>query len=94
MSIFDELKSSLEHAVEIHQGDKKAARSTRYEIADVKSILNTLSVSQAEFANTLGTSLDTIKSWESRRRNPTGLAAKVLATIEDNPSFYEALSKH
>lgn len=30
-------------------------------------------------AKALGTSVDTIKSWGSRRRNPTGLAAKVLA---------------
>jgi DNA-binding transcriptional regulator YiaG len=29
----------------------------------------------------MGTSVDTIKSWETKRRNPTGLAAKVLATI-------------
>ena len=94
MSIFDELKSSLEEAVEIHQGRKTASRITRFEIADVKSIRDSLQVSQAEFAKALGTSVDTIKSWESRRRNPTGLAAKVLATIQDNPNFYQELSAH
>lgn len=94
MSIFDELKSSLEEAVEIHQDRKAASRITRFEIADVKSIRDSLQVSQAEFAKALGTSVDTIKSWESRRRNPTGLAAKVLATIQDNPSFYNELSVH
>ncbi|MGO2354432.1 MAG: NadS family protein [Marinomonas foliarum] len=94
MSIFDELKSSLEEAVEIHQGRKTASRITRFEIADVKSIRDSLQVSQAEFAKALGTSIDTIKSWESRRRNPTGLAAKVLATIQDNPNFYQELSVH
>jgi DNA-binding transcriptional regulator YiaG len=60
----------------------------------VKSIRESLKVSQVEFAKALGTSVDTIKSRESRRRNPTGLAAKVLATIEENPSFYKALSAH
>ena len=94
MSIFNDLKSSLEEAVEIHQGSKEASRVTRFEIADVKSIRESLKVSQVEFAKALGTSVDTIKSWESRRRNPTGLAAKVLATIEENPSFYKALSTH
>ncbi len=94
MSIFNELKSSLEDAVDIHQGNKEAARITRYDIADVKAIRNSLHVSQAEFAQALGTSVDTIKSWESRRRNPTGLAAKVLATIQDNPEFYRELSVH
>ena len=94
MTLFNELKSSLEEAVEIHQGRKEAARITRFEIADVKSIRDSLQVSQAEFAKALGTSVDTIKSWEGRRRNPTGLAAKVLATIRDNPSFYNELSAH
>lgn len=94
MTLFKELKSSLEEAVEIHQGRKEASRITRFEIADVKSIRFSLQVSQAEFAKALGTSVDTIKSWESRRRNPTGLAAKVLATIQDNPSFYKELSIH
>lgn len=94
MTLFSELKSSLEEAVEIQQGRKEASRITRFEIADVKSIRDSLQVSQAEFAKALGTSVDTIKSWESRRRNPTGLAAKVLATIQDNPSFYNELSAH
>ena len=94
MTLFKELKSSLEEAVEIHRGRKVASRITRFEIADVKSIRDSLQVSQAEFAKALGTSVDTIKSWESRRRNPTGLAAKVLATIQDNPSFYQELSAH
>jgi len=94
MSIFDELKSSLEAAVDIHQGRKETGRSTRVEIADVKSIRDDLQVSQAEFAKALGTSVDTIKSGESRRRNPTGLTAKVLATIQDNPNFYNELSAH
>ncbi|ETX12475.1 transcriptional regulator [Marinomonas ushuaiensis DSM 15871] len=94
MFIFNELKSSLEEVVEIHQGRQKTARVTRYDIADVKAIRDGLNVSQMEFAKALGTSVDTIKSWESRRRNPTGLAAKVLSMIEENPSFYNALSAH
>ncbi|ENG8249046.1 hypothetical protein ABVJ18_004524 [Escherichia coli] len=37
--IFDELKTSLEEAVEIKQGLKKPARVTRYEIADTKAVV-------------------------------------------------------
>lgn len=94
MSIFDDLKTSLEEAVEIKHGNKPSPRVTRYEIADVKAIRASLNVSQIEFAQTLGTSVDTIKSWESKRRNPTGLAAKVLATIQDDPSLYKELANH
>jgi DNA-binding transcriptional regulator YiaG len=94
MSIFNDLKASLEEAVEVEQGRKEAARVTSYEVADVKAIRAQLNVSQMEFAAVLGTSVDTIKSWENRRRNPTGLAAKVLATIKDNPSVYQQLAAH
>ncbi|VCY76443.1 Antitoxin HigA-2 [Klebsiella pneumoniae] len=80
MTSFDELKASLEEAVEIKNGVRACPRH-RYELADVKAIRAQLNVSQSEMAKVLGTSLDTIKSWETGRRNPTGLAAKVLATI-------------
>lgn len=94
MTFFDELKTSLQEAVDIKEGINKPARITRYEIADVRAIREQLNVSQAEMANALGTSIDTIKSWESKRRNPTGLAAKVLAVIQTNPAFYHELAAH
>ena len=94
MSFFDELKASLEEAVEIKNSVRAPARITRYELADVKAIRVQLNVSQSEMAKVLGTSLDTIKSWETGRRNPTGLAAKVLATIQANPKFFQELAAH
>lgn len=62
MSIFDELKSSLEEAVEIHSGRKAASRVTRYEVADVRAIREQLNITQSEMAKALGTSVDTIKA--------------------------------
>ncbi|WP_445495135.1 NadS family protein [Photorhabdus sp. SF281] len=94
MSFFDDLKASLEEAVDIKNGVKAPERVTRYELADVKSIRAQLNVSQSEMAQVLGTSIDTIKSWETGRRNPTGLAAKVLATIQENPKFFQELAAH
>lgn len=94
MSIFNDLKDSLTEAVEIKQGQKTASRVNRYEVADVKALRESLEITQAQLAHALGTSVDTIKSWESKRRNPTGLAAKVLATIQDNPEFYHQLAAH
>ncbi|MBS4400979.1 hypothetical protein GNP10_27630 [Escherichia coli] len=40
MSFFDELKTSLEEAVEIKQGLKKPARVTRHEIEDAKAVVD------------------------------------------------------
>ncbi|WP_447894576.1 NadS family protein [Vreelandella sp. GE22] len=94
MHVFNELKDSLEEAVHIKEKRSPASRMTRFEVADVKQIRTALDVSQAEFAQAMGTSVDTVKSWESKRRNPTGLAAKVLATIQENPAFYQALKAH
>lgn len=94
MSVFDELQTSLKEAVDIKQGKAQAARIIRHEVADVKAIRAQLHLSQGEFAEALGTSVHTIRSWETRRRNPTGLAAKVLATIQDNPAFFNELSTH
>jgi DNA-binding transcriptional regulator YiaG len=94
MNIFEDLKESLDQAIEIQQGRIEVARVARFEVADVKAIRATLKVSQREFAQALGTSVDTIKSWETKRRNPTGLAANVLAVIKNNPSFYKELSTH
>lgn len=92
MSIFNELKASLEEAVEIKNGTTEASRITRYKVEDVKAIRTQLQVSQVEFAAALGTSVDTIKSWETKRRNPTGLAAKVLGVIKDNPDLFRKLA--
>lgn len=36
MSIFNELRTSLEEAVKIQHGRKESARLTRYDISDVK----------------------------------------------------------
>lgn len=94
MSFFDDLKDSLQEAVDIKTDKQTPVRVSQYEIADVKAIREKLNVSQSEMAQVLGTSVDTIKSWETKRRNPTGLAAKVLATINDNPDVFNQLSAH
>lgn len=94
MTIYEELKDSLQEAVDIEQGKARPERVSRYEVTDVKTIRVELGVSQLELADAMGTSVDTIKSWEARRRNPTGLAAKVLAAIRDNPALFKELATH
>ena len=94
MKIGESLIASLEEALDIHEGKTYASRVTKFSIADVKAIRAKLNVSQQEFADALGTSIDTVKSWESKRRNPTGLAAKVLATIQDDPSVFKQIASH
>lgn len=63
MNFCDELKASLEEAVDIKFALNTKAIRTRYEVADVKEIRQQLNDSQSELAIALGTSLDAIKSW-------------------------------
>lgn len=93
-SIFEDLEYSLQQAVAIKQGKQPAGRVTRYDVVDVKAIREGLNVTQQDFAEAIGSSLSTVKSWESKRRNPTGLAAKVLHMISEQPSFYQELARH
>ncbi|MGR6839836.1 hypothetical protein ACU5DF_12255 [Aliivibrio wodanis] len=37
-------------------------------------------------------SVDTVKSWEQGRRNPTGLASKVLNLLSKEPELYSKFS--
>lgn len=86
-----DLLTSLEQATEIAKGKAKAASVTRYELADVKAIRAELNVTQKELAKAMDVSVDTVKSWEQGRRNPTGLASKILVLLEKEPSLYNKL---
>jgi DNA-binding transcriptional regulator YiaG len=87
-SIFKDLATSMQQAIEIAEGKTEAARVTRYEVADVKAIRSQLHVTQKELASALDVSVDTVKSWEQKRRNPTGLAGKVLNVLRDEPELF------
>ncbi len=91
-SIFQDLEASMNQALEIAQNKAKPARVTRYEVADVKALRAKLNVSQKDLALTMNVSVDTVKSWEKGRRNPTGLASKILHLIESEPEIYTKLS--
>ena len=93
-SIFDELYTSMKQAEAIAKGTLAPANITRYEIADVKAIRAQLDVSQKELAQAIDVSVDTVKSWEQGRRNPTGLASKVLMLISQDPSLYSKFAIH
>ncbi|KAB2823608.1 NadS family protein [Aliivibrio finisterrensis] len=90
-SIADDIIKSLEQAVEIKKGNLEG-NVTRYEIADVKAIREQLHVTQKELAQAMDVSVDTVKSWEQGRRNPTGLASKVLNLLSKEPELYSKFS--
>jgi putative transcriptional regulator len=89
--MFSKLRTSLEEAVAIENRTRAASRESRYTVVDVKSIRSQFGASQQEFATALGITTDTLDSWESKQKHPTGLFAMMLVTIRDNPNYYKAL---
>ena len=87
-SIFDDLYTFLKQAESIAKGGLSPANVIRIEVADVKAIRQKLDVSQKEMAVAFFVSVDTVKSWEQKRRNPTGLARKVLCLLDKDPELF------
>lgn len=87
-NLFADLLVSAEEMVAIETGQKKpdAANIHSYEVVNVRAIREASGISRDEFAKLVGTSTETIKSWETKRRNPTGPAQILLRLIESNPT--------
>ena len=94
--LFADLLASTREMIEIENGERtpNPEHMHNYNVVDVKAIREAAGKTRDELAKIIGTSTETIKSWETKRRNPTGLAAKVLATIQDDPAFFEELASH
>ena len=93
-SIFSDLEASLLEAVDIKNGKIEASKISRYDVVDVRAIRSSLNVTQQDFADAIGSSVDTVKSWESKRRNPTGMANKILHMLIEKPNLYNELSRY
>jgi putative transcriptional regulator len=48
---------------------------------------------QEQFANALGIPPNTLRSWEQRRKRPSGAARTLLRLIEQKPELLEALQQ-
>ncbi|WP_063651336.1 NadS family protein [Aliivibrio fischeri] len=84
MDFFNELETSMKQAVDINKGELNASRVVSVEVVDTKSIRKELNITQKQLSKILNISVDTIKSWESGRRNPNGLARKVLILLSND----------
>ena len=89
--LFSLLEESMQQATKIASGEREAARVTKHEIPDVKSIRERLGVTQDEFANTIKASTDTVSKWEQGKRNPTGSTALLIKLIEHDLGVFETL---
>lgn len=91
--LFDDLCNSMKEMVSIEKGDFVPASENvhRHALPDVKAIRKHANMKQAEFAEAIGLSVDLVRSWEQKRRVPTGMALKVLCLIEQQPGMINTL---
>ncbi len=58
---------------------------------DVKAIREATGLRQQDFAVAVGVSYDLVKSWETKRRQPTGAPRKLLLLLQANPFIINQL---
>jgi putative transcriptional regulator len=86
--IFADLLASAEEMIAIEKGQKVPAAGAvqHFETLDVKAIREAAGKDRQAFASIIGVSYESVKSWETRRRNPSGAAKRLLTLISVNPS--------
>ena len=57
--------------------------------AQIRSIRNSLGLSQALFATFLGVGMPTVRSWEQGHRAPSAMARRFLGVIRDDPDYWK-----
>ena len=99
-SVADRIIQSLQEFTEaLEKGEDLSKRFTvrtyRLNLApklyDAKKVKNTrklLEASQAVFAQLLGVSVKTVRSWEQGVNTPNGMACRFLDEIQRNPTYW------
>ena len=94
MSLFDEIKTGLNEAIEYEKGNLKAKTTTVsvepvgvYTSSDIKSIRNSTGLTQNLFAKYMGVSVKTVEAWEAGRNHPDGAACRLLYLTQKDPLF-------
>ena len=94
MSVFDEIKTGLNEAIEYEKGNLKAKTRTLsiepvgvFTSSEIKSIRNSTGLTQKLFAKYMGVSVKTVEAWEAGRNHPDGAACRLLSLTKKDPSF-------
>jgi putative transcriptional regulator len=85
-TVGDDLIESLSQAVAHAKGRSKAGRVHVVRMPDVRTLRESLKMSQQVFAATYRIPLATLKGWEQGRRQPDATAAAYLSVIEKMPT--------
>ena len=94
MSVFDEIKTGLNEAIEYDKGNLTANTKTlsitpieEFTASEIKDIRKSAGLTQSLFARYLGVSLKTVEAWEAGRNHPNGTACRLLSITKKDPHF-------
>lgn len=94
MSLFEEIKTGLNQAIDYEKGHGKAKVTVlsikpveSFSAEDIKSIRLATGLTQVLFAKYMGVSPKTVEAWESGRNHPEGTACRLLTMTQKDPTF-------
>ena len=94
MSVFEDIKTGLNQAIEYEKGNLKARTKTvtivpleSFNSQEIKSIRINAGLTQVVFAKCMGVSIKTVEAWESGRNHPDGAACRLLMLTKNDPLF-------
>lgn len=94
MSLFEEIKTGLNEAIEYEKGNLKTHTRTIsvtpievFTASEIKEIRKNAGMTQVLFAKYLGVSLKTVEAWEAGRNQPNGTACRMLSITKKDPQF-------
>ncbi len=85
---FEKILKGLNEARSYAQGARVAGLKVHHvKPNEIAALRLREGLTQAQFADLLGTSLGTIRKWESGERSPSGAAARLVELLEANPKI-------
>ncbi|MGV6988444.1 helix-turn-helix domain-containing protein [Testudinibacter sp. P80/BLE/0925] len=97
-AIIEDDPDMAEYAKDLHEtltdmknGDYSSARITKIAVSPIVATRNKMQLSQPKFAEKLGISLNTLRSWEQGLRNPSGAAKTLLDLLHRKPELINEL---
>lgn len=98
MDVYKSIITGLDEAVGFEKGRIKArtAKCTvnpapSFNAQEIKSVRNSLQMTQATFAAVMGVSNKTVEAWESGRNVPIGTVRRMLSLLKADPAL---LTRH
>jgi putative transcriptional regulator len=89
---FEELLQSVRDMGRHLRGETvPGVRATQGAGLDVEAIRQKSGLSQSEFAQLIGVTTKTVRTWEARQARPSGPAKMLLRMVADHPEFLRAL---